>query len=475
MIDFKYIRNRISEHKKDDLLEYCYAQLENNKGQNFPIWYTFILIKWTLMYGQKKYPPKVLTPVKFDKIFDEISKLNNEHISKFFKKKQSTKAIQILYNQQFYLQKTVYKEIFATQLKLFSTITGKYDIEKSFVEKTGFSILDFLFIQQLVWLYINIGEIKKPGLYFDGFLDIHFLNFASEMTSVEKVKCFLTLLTLDPNNADESISKFKHKINREDLQTMEMSFFTMFPFVIRKKQIKLIHKSVFKHTINYYIYDFLKSNDNNFTTEFGRRLEKYIEFGIKEINAVYKTEANLKDKLPQNSNLTDFFIESENVFIESKATELQAYPSVNPTDDLLFSALKKSLFKAYFEQLVPVSRELRPNNESWGIIITYKKLYWSHFPDLFEIGKDKYDINQNYDHLPAQNVFIIDIYTWDQIIQIIKDKKSTLLEILKEARLNNSNPSTSKQFFSMHLDRYEIGVMNLSYLQYEFSKFEIKQ
>jgi hypothetical protein len=295
------------------------------------------------------------------------------------------------------------------------------------------------------------------------------------MTSVEKVKCFLTLLTLDPNNADESISKFKHKINREDLQTMEMSFFTMFPFVIRKKQIKLIHKSVFKHTINYYIYDFLKSNDNNFTTEFGRRLEKYIEFGIKEINAVYKTEANLKDKLPQNSNLTDFFIESENVFIESKATELQAYPSVNPTDDLLFSALKKSLFKAYFEQLVPVSRELRPNNESWGIIITYKKLYWSHFPDLFEIGKDKYDINQNYDHLPAQNVFIIDIYTWDQIIQIIKDKKSTLLEILKEARLNNSNPSTSKQFFSMHLDRYEIGVMNLSYLQYEFSKFEIKQ
>lgn len=472
-IEFNYIRNRISEYRKDDLFDYCYQQLDRNKDKIFPIWYIFTLIKWTIIYGEKKYPPKRLTPEKFNKIYNAISKFNEEHISSFLKEKRADKAFQILYNQQFYLQKTVYKEIYATQLKLFSSIKGKYDIEKSFFEKTGFTILDFLYIQQIIWLYINIGGLKKEGLYFDGFFDTHFLNLVSEMTSRENVNCFINLLTLNPNNAEESISNFRHKINKVDLQTMEMSFFTMFPFAVWKNQIKLVHSSVFNHTINYYIYDFLKSQDENFTTDFGYRLEKYIELGLKEIQADYKTETQLKKILPANSNLTDFLIENENIFIESKATEIQALPSVNPTDELIYNALKTSLFKAYFEQLVPVSKSLRPDKENWGIIITYKELFWSHFTKLFEIGKDRYDVSQSFDHIPPQNVFIIDVYTWDKIIQIIKDKKATLLEILKKAKDNNSRPETSKQLFNMHLDDYDIGRLNLSYLSNEINRFNI--
>lgn len=474
-IEFNYIRNRISEYRKDDLFDYCYQQLDRNKENNtFPIWYILILIKWTIIYGEKKYPPKQLTPEKFSKIYNDISNFNEEHISSFLNQKRADKAFQILYNQQFYLQKTVYKEIYATQLKLFVSIKGKHDIQKSFFDKTGFTILDFLYLEQIFWLSINIGEFKKDGLYFDGFFDTHFLNLVSEMTSRDKVKCFINLLTLNPNNAEESISNFRHKINMVDLQTMEMSFFIMFPFAVWNNQIKLVHSSVFKHTINYYIYDFLKSQDEKFTTDFGYRLEKYIELGLKEIKSDYKTETELKKMLPAKSNLTDFFIENENIFIESKATEMQALPSVIPTDELIFNALETSLFKAYFKQLVPVSKMLRPDKENWGIIITYKELFWSHFTKLFEIGKDKYDLEQSYDHIPPQNVFIIDIYTWDKIIQIVKDKKATLLEILKKAKDNNSRPETSKQLFNMHLDDYGIGTLNLSYLRHEIDSFDIK-
>lgn len=475
-IEFNYIRNRISEHRKDDLFNYCYQQLDINKdNKTFPIWYILILIKWTIIYGEKKYPPKQLTPEKFRKIYNDISNFNEEHISSFLRQKRADKAFQILYNQQFYLQKTVYKEIFATQLKLFVSIKGKHDIEKSFFNRTGFTILDFLYLEQIFWLSINIGELKKDGLYFDGFFDAHFLNLVSEMTSREKVMCFINLLTLNPNNAEESISNFRHKINKVDLQTMEMSFFTMFPFAVWNRKIKLVHSSVFKHTINYYIYDFLKSQDEKFTTDFGYRLEKYVELGLKEIKADYKTETELKKMLPAMSNLTDFFIENENIFIESKATEMQALPSVIPTDEFIFNALETSLFKAYFKQLVPVSKMLRPDKENWGIIVTYKELFWSHFTKLFEIGKDKYDLEQSYDHIPPQNVFIIDIYTWDKIIQIVKDKKATLLEILKKAKDNNSRPETSKQLFDMHLNDYDIGTLNLSYLRHEIDSFNIKR
>jgi hypothetical protein len=471
--NFSYIRNRISDHKKDDLLEFCYNLLDSKKGGNFPIWYVFILMKWTFIYGGNRYPPKQINPDRFNRIYNAISNFNQEHISSFLKAKRTDKAFQILYNQQFYLQKAVYKEIFATQLKLFSGLRSKYDVDKSFKEKTGFSILDFIFIEQIVWLYINIKELKKPGLYFDGILEDHFLNMVAEITSIDKVKNFLNLLTLNPFNVSESISKFKHKINKEDLQTMEMTFFTMFPFQLFKTQIKLVHESVFNHTINYYVYDFLKSHDNEFTTEFGYRLEKYIGLGLKELKVKCVTETELKKVLPPKSNLVDFIVE-DNIFIESKATEIQAYPNVNPTDELIYSSLKSSIFKAYFEQLVSVSKVLNPISENWGIIVTYKELFWSHFSKLFEIGKDKYESIQNYDHLPPENVFIIDIYTWDKIVQIVKDKKATLLEILQLAKLNNSKPETSKQLFTMHLDIYCPIKFDLSYLQEEIKMLDLK-
>lgn len=471
--NFNYIRNRISEYRKDELLDYCYNLLDKNKEKAFPIWYIFILIKWTLIYGEKKYPPKQLTLDKFNKLFNLILNFNPDHISNFIKNKQIDRAFQILYNQQYYLQKTVYKEIFATQLKLFSSIKGKYDIDKSFKEKTGFSILNFLYIEQIVWLYINIKDLKKPKLYFDGFLDGHALNLIARITSENDVNCYLKLLTLNPNNVNESISAYRHKINNTDLQTMEMSFFTMFPFTIYRKKIKLVHPAVFYHSANYYIYDFLKSNDDFFTTEFGYRLEKYIEFGLKEIKATFQTETELKKILPPKSNLTDFYIKNENIFIESKASELQAHPYVNPTDELLYNSLKTSIFKAYFEQLVPVSKTLNPDKENWGIIITYKELFWSSFTNLFEIGKDKYDENDSFNHLPPENVFIIDIYTWDKIIQIVKDKKATLIEILRIAKFNNSKPQTSKMLFNMHLDIYELRNMDLDYLKSELKELEL--
>lgn len=477
-VKFNYIRNRIGEYKKDDLLEFSYKVLKNNKydeKERFPIWFIFILMKWTYIYGEKRYPSKILTEEKFTKIYKAISNFNQEHISNFIKNKEISKAFQILHNQQFYLQKTVYNEIIATQLKLFTKLKSRYDISLSFKEKTGFSIFDFLFITQIVWLYVNIDKLGKKGLYFDGYLDDNFLNLTANITSVENVKNYLLLLLLNPNKTEESINNFRYGMRKEDLQAMEISFFTMFPFQVFKGRIRLIHPSIFKYTINHYIYDYMKNVDENFTTELGHRLEKYIELGLKEINISYKTEKEIKKILPAKSKLVDFVIGEESIYIESKATEMQAYPSVNPLDKLIYNSLKSSIFKAYFEQLTSVSKKMSPQKENWGIIITYKEFFWSSFAKLYEIGKSKYSISIDNSHLPPENVFIVDIYTWDKVIQIIKNGKASLLEILKKVKDNNSKPSTSKQLFSMHLEEYDIRELNLSYLQEELSSLKIEK
>lgn len=474
-ITFTYIRNRIREHSKQDLLRACYNILDDKKDKHKPIWYVFLLMKWTYLYGGEKYPNKPLTEKKLSNILKSITDFNQDHISDFIKSGEIYRAFHILYSQQFYLQTSVYKDKFATQLKIFNSLQSKYDINKSFVEKTGFTILDFIKIMQMTWLYINIAELKKPSLYFTGYLENDFLNIASAVTEKDKVIKFLKLLVLDPVNPNEKIKQFKRGLRNEELQSMEKSFFTLYPLQYYNGKVKLIHKSIYNYSINYYIYDFLKSIDDEFTTEFGLRFEKYVELGIKELNIDYASENDLKKILPKHSSVVDFSITKSNIFIECKAIELQAYPSVNPTDELIYNSLKDSLIKAYFKQLLTVSKQLNGDLENWGIILTYKKLYWSQFTDLYEIGKVKQKQFIDNKHLPPENVFIIDIYTWDRIVNIIKDENTSLIEILKLAKKNNFKTESKKQSFDMHLDIFKNNPLNLSYLQDEIEQLDLNK
>lgn len=475
-ITFTYIRNRIREHSKQDLLHACYNILDDKKdeGRN-PIWYVFLLMKWTYLYGEEKYPLKPLTSSRLSRILRSIQDFNKDHVSNFVKDDGIDRALHILSSQQFYLQTSVYLGKFATQLKIYHTIKSKYNINNSFFNKTGLNILDFIKIMQLVWLYINSDRLNTPKLKFNGFLELDFFPIAEKIIDIEKVKKFLQLLILDPINPNDKIKKFKRNLKKEELQSLERTFFTLYPFQLYQGKFRLIHKAVFNYTINYYIYDYLKSFDEKFTTDFGLRLEKYFELGLKELKYQYINENKLKKILPDKSNLVDFYLNEYNIFIECKAIELQAYPSVNPTDDLVYNSLKDSIIKAYFKQLIPVSKYISGENENWGIILTYKRLFWSQFTALYELGQKKLDEEIDIDHLPPENVFIIDLYSWDRIVSLINNENVSLIEILKLAKKNNSDPKTKKQFFDMHLDVYPNNRFTLSYLKEEIELLRIKK
>ena len=473
-ITFNYIRNRIREHSKDELLRASYRVL-NDKRKHMPIWYVFLLMKWTYIYGGERKPSKPLTNEKFSKLLNAITNFNQEHISSFFSDKDFSKVFLILHSQQFYLQTSVYKEKFATQLKLFDTINGKYNISASFKSKTGISISDFTYMLQATWLFTRVNEFNDIKLRYYGHLSKHFLDMMAILLNEEKVNAFLKLLVLDPENPEDKIKNYKLSIRNNDLQFMEQTLFTLYPFQVFDSQIKVIHNSVLNYTLNYYIYDFLKSNDDKFTTEFGQRFEKYIEFGIKEMKYKFYPEVEIKKLLPKNSNLVDFLFYEQNIYVECKAVEIQPYPSINPTDELLLNSIKDSILKAYFKQLLKVSKYISSDKENWGIILTYKKLFWSQFDDLYELGKEKFKNHPNITILPPENVFIIDLGTWDRIVHLVKNGQTTLLELLILAKKNNSLPETKKQAFEMHLDIFEDSSLDLSYLQTEIKNLEIKK
>jgi hypothetical protein len=95
--------------------------------------------------------------------------------------------------------------------------------------------------------------------------------------------------------------------------------------------------------------------------------------------------------------------------------------------------------------------------------------------DIYSLGKGKFENAEDNTHLPPENVFIIDINTWDKIVQIIKDGQASLLDILLKAQRDNSKPGTKKQSFDMHLDIYDTRKLNLSYLAEEIDCLKIKK
>jgi len=467
-VPFTYIRNRISDYKKNDLLEYAFNILSVKQDGAHPFWVVFTLIKWIYLYGGKRHPSKNLTQQKFAKIYNSIVKLTDDHIISFMKGGSLSKAFQVIYHQQFYLQLRVPSQVFSAQLKLYKTITGQYDIDQSFEEKAGISIFDYLNIQQLVWLYVNVNPLNDPTVRFNGVFSKEMLRAFSDIIGKAKMDKYFELLTMNPIDPVDSISNFRRSLTCGDLQTLEPTFFTLYPFLLYRDELKLIHKSVFNHTSCYFIHDYMKSNDEKFTAEFGRRFEKYIKYGLNEVNYNYLIETQIQRMLPPNSKVVDYCLPELNVYLECKAIELQSYTSINPTDELLYNSLKGSILKAYFEQLLNVAMKMTPNEENWGIILTYKELYWSSFKELFDVAKDKFPNSNNSSSLPPENVFIIDIFTWDAIIQIIKNKKATLVEILQVARANNLKPETAKLSFSMHLEIYKLDKVSLSFLDNEY-------
>lgn len=464
-ITFNYIRNRISEYRKSDIIDFCHKILEENRGKVFPAWTIFTLMKWTYLYGEKKFPYKLIDRNKFAILCDITSKFNEEYLIQLIKENKVDRAFLVLFNQQLYLQKKVYGEIAATQLKLYSKLSGKYDIEKSFESITNLKTKDFLRISFIIWGYAIYGG-KDSIPRFNGYLESDFWRAMESFIHIDKLKAYVKLLTLNPDKIENSIKNFKRSIKNEDLQNLEVTFFTMYPFQLYNNRLRLVHESIFSYVVNYFIYDYMKENDSHFTTEFGSRVEKFVKISFDEISLSYMTENEIRRTIGRESKVIDFYLPNEKIFIECKASELQAYPTVNPTDDLIYNSLKSSFIKAYFEQLNPVAEKLSPDDENWGIIITYKEFFYSQYTPLFEIGKDKY-INFEKKFLPPENVFIIDLYTWNKIIYIVKEKKINLKEILLKARENNKQPETMKQFFEMHLDEYNMSKMDLSYLELE--------
>ncbi len=271
----------------------------------------------------------------------------------------------------------------------------------------------------------------------------YFTLFKSKW-SVSELKKFLTLITITDKSHFENLQR----LTSERLQLYETNFFITKPLIYFRGQYRIAHRSLFVQTLKHFIYNYLKQNHTQFPEEFGKYLERYLQLGLLENNISFLTEKELKAKY-QLTKIADYCLDN-NILIESKAIELHPRTGVMRTKDILEGDLDTTIIKAY-TQLLSTAAAVDSTKQWWGVIVTYKEMYIGFGDDAWiEFMSDpvqKFCSENNIDLgiLPPQNLCFISIDDWDYMMQVVKDGKATIRQMLEKATQLNASPDPAEK------------------------------
>jgi hypothetical protein len=468
-MEFNTIRNKIRTFTYDSLASLLLQLLKNQEASErvSPIWHPLVLLKWTLEFAGQK-DSKHATPQDINKLMNMIDELEMTHQTfNMMSNTSFTKTFSILSFQQFSYQESVEWDTFSRQYLLFVGIPGRHSIASVFEKQTGVTVVELLKYFFVLWAFVMNDAFPKEK--YRGYLPRGLQALMGQHFGRLTAERIYNLLLISKSNAHTAFLEDKRQVKIYALQTFDTSFFTRKPFFLYRDSTYIPHRDILNQSFSYFIYDYLKANDDDFTTELGARMEKYMKLGLEESNTPFETENELKKRFGREHKVVDFVID-DCVLIEAKAIELKPSVGVDPRDHILGNELRQNISKAYASQMLGVANRLQPGKERFGIIVTYKPIYIGNSADMWEQFLEKEtntvlaDDISKLDALPVSNLFLTDLRTWDTLLQVLKDNPIKLADLLREVRDADAIPATKKHFFAMHLSKFKVQLLTHNYL-----------
>ncbi|MEK0338242.1 MAG: hypothetical protein QQN41_12490, partial [Nitrosopumilus sp.] len=213
--------------------------------------------------------------------------------------------------------------------------------------------------------------------------------------------------------------------------------------------------------------------DSKIKQDFDNRFESYLEYGLKENGLDYKRGNELKSNSASEKEC-DYLIDNF-LYTECKAIEMKPLAQINPTDTILRNNLEH-VIKAY-QQILATANRNNKNGEIFGAIVTYLPFYFSDGTDAWnEFLKEPIEAFLNKHSykllIPPENLFFIDLVSWDLLMDVLKIKKITIQHLFSVAKNNNTkNKDNDRKFeFKMHLKPYLRDEIHLCYVDKLFEK-----
>lgn len=474
---FEALKNKLGTYSLYPMVKHILDILFENdvKDEPRPFWHGLTLLRWILLICRSSELIMLKKPDKraLLSMLNDVMRIEDQFNAQEMEKTDIDvyTRIHAIANQQFPFQKNIDKFTFPRQSILYLKINNpRSNLEVQIQKITSLSIKEIIVCSFFLQVCIYPEKYRLDGTY-TGNIDDRFYQTIVKAYGEEKLKSFLGLLTLDLSliEFDKAILLENLEVENPVFQIFINSFFTSRPIILINGVYRITHRKVLNVTSRYLIYDKLKSAyKEEFAIDFGERIEKYVEIGLKETNRIYKNEKSLKKILDDNSKVIDFLVE-EKVLIECKGIELQPIPSVTPTKEVLARNLKGSIIKAIKEQITNVLNKLNiEKSEAFVIIVTYKELNLGFGKDLFSsIFKDEDIIEELHKLIDSNKVFVLDLEEWDILLSYLKHENMTLVEILQ--KVFDENKVNRKKLISMSLEEiFGLKPIELDYLNVEF-------
>ena len=389
-----------------------------------------------------------------------------ENVIKFFR----TKA-----HQQFWMQLPLGSWNIARQFLLFNDLSSTENVKIAFEEYCDISILDFLDLSFLVWVWLSSHD---DGIFFER-------NVIFSKTKIPKntIDNYFNCLSLDISTTKKYLLSRPNKVNDFCFQLIEPTPFIEKPFFCYRTEIMVYSKKIFESMINNYIYNRIKYKlGSDIAVSFGNVFEKYIQNALSSVKLDFLTEKDLKTYLP-NTKVTDYLIKSNDssIFIEAKSQDINPKVIVFPDNTQLKNELEDSVIKATIQAITLINAIKSSQSFDKGIkdsvpfllIVTYKNFYlgngkmmWNEFLESAVSCSINPDLDISL--LPPENIAVLSIEEFDLLMAYIEQKIFTLDEILDIVVKENSSVDTMKISFIQHLPSVKDSSLNLCYLNSTF-------
>ncbi len=468
--DYKPIRNKIRNYNSKELINASILLLHDsskkpvNDWKYYMPWQILLLLKWTLSEYTSIKKPHTLNQQSFNNLILDLQKIFESHKSdtlSLYSEYQLPKFLRQTAFQQFWLQPAgrITSETLARQLKLFlpESSDKSTKIDNLFYEKTGISIGSFFEISFMI--LAKFLDKKNSEIFFTR---DYFNEFAHSFTDNE-IESYFNLLSLSFDEAKvRALEDLKVKKDTLELQIVEQSPFTFYPFLKENDKFILQTPALLHYAIRYYVYDYLKKEYGSaFSEVFSKHFENYLEIGITYSGAKYTKEDNIKKLLPKNNQVVDFFIEQEDclILIEAKAVEMYDLAKAKQDNDILIRDLNNKIIKGV-KQSYHVAKNFQNKKKIYSIIVTYKELFlggagriWNEF--LGEALEDFFrDQNIDRNLISQDNIYILSVDDFDLLMKAIKIDRSNLLKILDHATKMDKYVTAGKLLLGDHIKEF---------------------
>ncbi len=460
---YKRARNRLRRYEPGSVVTHLVGALyKAHLGgieiiRHYQPWNILVVLKWTFqeMDGTAhRRPAATLNDVHI--VLNIVHDMDNTLPSSF---KHLSLFLRRLAFQQFWLHRPDGAALVRQEI-LFGQLQENHQFSRQFVNDTGVSISTFL---DLSFAVLSLLLSEAPSRSFER----SFFSIIEPRLPPNTIDCFLRHLARTPSELNTSFNESTIRDISVSDQFILPNPFLRVPLLHVESRYVVYYPPLVYRSFEQSIYRTLRSIDAaNFMQKFGPLFERYTEQCLVDAGVAFIAERDLKIRLPGTGKCVDFLIAEDgcNIFIDTKGVEASPLGRVALTEEILYHSIKESAMKAIYQGMETVRRiESAPSDSSWNrtehflLVVTFEQLYLGPGSDLADTFGTTLTagLNRKFGSplpFPLKNVYFAGIGEFEDLLERIRAKSTTLLSALRYARARDAEPKTRKFNFGQHVD-----------------------